>query len=196
MEPPLKPFKQVWDENPFTSSLKDYSPNEIIVETLNSHDKLSIKVYSEIKCLILDIYRGVCCWMEFGKHIKKCFPNLEMLFVHQAYTYCQEPSHFLNFMNDPWLKKIFICTIKDTYPFESTPTRILHDFNCCNVCNKFNKPIYHCEYRWLQYNIFKLVESSSIQLQDDDSDFSLTQSQCYTCDHGNNTGSGPQCPHC
>ena len=101
---PSKPFKQVWNENPFTGSLKDYLPKEIIVESINCYDKLSTKVYPEIKCLILDIYRGVCCWDNFGKYIKNCFPNLEMLFVHQAYTYCKEHSYFLDFMNDPWLK--------------------------------------------------------------------------------------------
>ena len=32
MDLPSKPFKQVWNENPFTGSLKDYLPKEIIIE--------------------------------------------------------------------------------------------------------------------------------------------------------------------
>lgn len=178
-----KPFKQVWNENPFTGSLKDYTPQEIIAESFYDYDRLTTNVYPEIKCLIIDIYRGVNCWSIFGKYIKKCFPNLEMLFVNQAYTFCQNPGHFLDFMNDPWLKKIFICTSEETQ-FESTPTRIFHNFDNCCVCRTSrNQCIWNCECRWLQHNIMKCVESSSIQIQDDNSDFRLrTSDTCVESD--------------
>ncbi len=168
----MRLFKQVWSENPFTGSLKDYLPQEIIVESFYDYDRLTTNVYPEIKCLIVDIHRGVNCWSTFGKYIKQCFPNLEMLLVNQGYTFCQNPEHFFDFMNDPWLKKIFICTCQDPYQFESTPTRIFHNHENCCVCRQ-TKDIWHCESRWLQHNIMRCVESSSVQIQDDSSNFRL-----------------------
>jgi hypothetical protein len=158
----MKTFNQIWDEHPFTSCLKNYQTEEILVYNSDT-SYVTRTVYPQIKCLILKIYRGVCCWISFNKWLKVSFPNLEMLFISQSYTYCENEENFLNFMNDPWLKKVFIYTIQDSYTFKNTLTRVFHNCRCKN-------PIWNCESRWLAHNISKVVKSCDI---DPSSDFCL-----------------------
>jgi len=127
--------------------------------------RLSQKVNDTIKCLIFDVYRGVS-WKRFGTYLKKCFPKLETLYVRQAYTIDCNAEEFFEFMNDPWLKSIFIYTTQDTFVFENTLNRIFHSSELCKICSKLLCPIAR-----IGYNIHKQIKP--LDLNDYNSDFML-----------------------
>jgi len=119
--------------------------------------------YPEIKLIyFMDIYRGIDCWSKFNEFLKGSFPNLEVLILSHDYTLNQDQDTFIQFMNDPWLKHIFIYTLQDRFSFQSTPTRMYHDIDICTTCSK--RKFSECGVWKQNHNMWKQCDQKGIEV--------------------------------
>jgi hypothetical protein len=121
------------------------------------------KEYLDIKCLyFFDIYGGINYWSSFNKLLKTYFPNLEVLFVKHNYTLNENKDEFTQFMEDPWLKKIFIYSTQDKFSFKNTPTRLYHDIYMCKTCSQRK----YCECDdWKQsFRIWEKIDKEGVEI--------------------------------
>ena len=145
--------------------------------------------YNNIKLIFFETCdRGIDCWKEFNNFLKIVFPNLEVLFLHQSWTY--DNTHALDysdqdinkitnqikqnelsdFMNDKWLKVIWIKQESDQFPnyndTQSEYIRVMYKnrSECPGNCYKIPYDYYDDCYCYLILIISNLVQYLNLMI--------------------------------
>jgi hypothetical protein len=121
--------------------------------------------YVNIKIIFFEYCdRGIDCWKGFNNFLKNVFPNLEVLFLHQSWTYDNthnfdysdpniykitdqiEQQEFFEFMDDTWLKVIWIKQESNQFPnhndIQSEHIRVMYKNNSMCPGNCYNESLY------------------------------------------------------
>lgn len=122
--PPKKPTAvDLWDMYPESKKAIIgwfYCPRLI---NENEYEFNQTLCYPDIECVCFEyIDRGVDSWRAFRNMLQKLFPSLKTLILEQNWS-CDTCDEFIRFMEDPWLKYIWIDDER------SNPDELFYDEN-------------------------------------------------------------------
>ena len=147
-------FRKHWNKKP-NNILLSYSKIERakVEEIWPSGNRWNNDIkYPNIKLIFFKYCdRGISCWKEFNIFLKNVFPNLEVIFLNQSWTYDNthslsdneisdiEKKELYEFMDDKWLKIIWIMqecnSISGYNDIISENIRVFHtNRNCIEYC--------------------------------------------------------------